>query len=195
MMSSKKNNYKVDKKVNEKDEQSNNIREITNQEITNDIILDEIEKGIVSIKSEIISSEMVKMILFNIDDKLYAAYGSLIQEVILDFQIYYLPFAPFYIRGLINRHGEPYSVIDLKLLFNNEKLNAKTFLVLRNKIDKLAILITGINKIVNISKDQIRNVSSVVEENDYVEAIVNIDGNDLLVLNIKKILEKISNDI
>ncbi len=161
----------------------------------NDELLRLIENESEIVKNESIKDNLVKMVVFYIDDKLYAVYGALIQEVVIDFKIFYLPFAPVYIKGLINRHGEPYSVIDIKQLLNNVSINGRTFLVLRNRIDRISFLISSIYKIINISSNEIHSISSVNEGEDFFEGAVSIDGHEVFIINTQKIIEKISNDI
>lgn len=161
----------------------------------NEQILNEIENNLSDVKEDSVVEDKVKLVVFYIENTLYALHGSLVQEVVLDYPIYYLPFVPDYFRGLINRHGEPYSIIDLKILFNNEELDGKTFLILRNKIDRISFIISSIYKIVNIDKKEIHNLTTTGNESDFFESTVTIDNNEIFIINIKTIIEKIYNDI
>ncbi|HOJ63256.1 MAG TPA: chemotaxis protein CheW [Spirochaetota bacterium] len=168
----------------------NNINSLNNEEI-----LKEIESKITELKKESVNDKKVKFIIFYIDDKLYAMPGNVVQEIIIDYPVFYLPFVPDYIRGLLNRHGEPYTVIDLKSLFTGSELDGKTFLVLRNKIDNIAFIISGIYKIENILEDNIHPLTSKNENMDYFEGSITIDEEEVFIVNIKNIIDRIANDI
>ncbi len=165
-----------------------------NNIIDNDNLLKEIEnkKKIVEKKTDI---KKIKMIMFYLNEKCYAVDSSYIQEIILDYPVYFLPFVPKYIRGLINRHGEPYTVVDLNQLYFKSNLDAKTFLVLRNKIDNAAILISGIFKIENFLEKDIHPVSSTDDQLSFFDSSLTYEGKEIFIINIKTILERISNDI
>ena len=74
-----------------------------------------------------VNESISKLIVFRINKKAYALYASMIREIVLDVPLFYVPFVPSYIRGFINRHGEPYTVFDLNMLFEQNKLDSSTF--------------------------------------------------------------------
>lgn len=163
--------------------------------MTNDEILSQLENIQSDDKPAASEEKKIKYILFNMDDKLYAMNGSFVQEIILGYPVFYLPFSPPYVRGLINRHGDPYTVVDLKILFHDEELKASTFLVLRNNIDNLAFLISSINKIVNVPENSIHPITSKQDGMDFFESSITLDNSEVFVINIKTVLERIVNDI
>lgn len=163
--------------------------------IKNSEILETLENRLTENENETSFEKKVKFIIFNIDDHLYAMDGSYVQEIILNYPIFYLPFAPPYVRGLINRHGDPYTVVDLKILFHTEELKASTFLVLRNNIDNLSFIISSINKIVNIPEKDVHPITSKDDTMDYFESSITLDDSEIFVVNIKTVIERIVNDI
>lgn len=163
--------------------------------ISNSEIISQINENSALEEEKIVDDKKVKFIIFNMNDSLYAMSGTYVQEIILNYPVFYLPFAPEYIKGLINRHGDPYTVVDLKSLFFGEDLKASTFLVLRNKIDRIAFLISSINKIVNIPEQDVHPITSKDESMDYFEASITLDDNEIFVVNIKSVIERIVNDV
>ena len=91
-----------------------------------------------------------KLIVFRINQKVYALYANMIREIVLDVPLFYVPFVPSYIRGFINRHGEPYTVFDLNMLFEQQKLDSSTFFILNIEDDQVAFMI---NDVLEIQKD------------------------------------------
>ena len=89
----------------------------------------------------------VKFLVFDIRGKKYALHAEDIREIVMDIPVFYIPFVPPYIRGLINRHGEPYTVFDLNVLFEKEKQDSSTYLILNLENDQLAFLISDIREI------------------------------------------------
>ena len=162
---------------------------------TNRQLLEKINEADMQEESISAQEDLVKFVVFEIDNIQFALPGDVVQEIILDREIYYLPFTPPYIRGLINRHGEPYTVIDVKILFKKEKLEASKFIIIRDKVDKLSLLITEITKIINVHKNEIKNITSKNENRDYFTSSVTIEESEILVIDISRIMKKISNDI
>ncbi|MBN2873999.1 MAG: chemotaxis protein CheW, partial [Spirochaetales bacterium] len=47
----------------------------------------------------------------------YAIPAADVREIVIEAPIHYVPFVPPYVRGFVNRHGEPYTAVDLNVLF------------------------------------------------------------------------------
>jgi len=89
-----------------------------------------------------------KVVLFLVEDAVYAFDADEVKEVVLAGEIYPIPFVPAYVSGLINRHGEPHTVIDLKAVLGGGRLDASRVLIMNNGSDQISFLITDIDKIV-----------------------------------------------
>ena len=137
----------------------------------------------------------LKFVIFNIDEKTYALPGTIVQEIVLDLPIYYLPFVPPYIRGLINRHGQPYTVIDIKTLFEKKELDGRQFIIIRNDDEKISLIISEISKIINIDEVDVNIITAENKISDYFLNSISVDSIDIPVLNIQQILGKIKSDI
>ncbi len=74
-----------------------------------------------------------KYMIVSIKEKKYALYAEEVREIIGGIPIFYVPFTPPYVRGFINRHGEPYTVLDLTVLFERENLDSRNFLILKKE--------------------------------------------------------------
>ncbi|MBR5400217.1 MAG: chemotaxis protein CheW [Treponema sp.] len=85
-------------------------------------------------------------LVFSIKDNRYAFKSSLIQEIVYGSKIHVIPFAPDYIEGVLNCRGNPYSVINV-LKMNNEEnsdINEKVFLLFKRDDDNFCIHISNI---------------------------------------------------
>ena len=157
-------------------------------------ILSHLESGIAEIIADNTSTnQKERYLVFQIEQKFYAFLSSLVKEVIIDSEIFFLPFVPPYIRGLLNRHGEPYTVIDLKMILEKESFRAQKFLILNLSRDHLAISITDIVEILEINSDQIHRLSS--SETEYFSCSFTMNEEEVPVLDLKHILKRLENDL
>ena len=83
---------------------------------------------------ELYEGNQSSYLVFSIKEHRYAFKSSLIQEIVYGSKVHVIPFAPNYIEGVLNCRGNPYSVINV-LKMNNEEnsdLNEKVFLLFLN---------------------------------------------------------------
>ena len=85
-------------------------------------------------------------LVFSIKDNRYAFKSSLIQEIVYGSKIHVIPFAPDYIEGVLNCRGNPYSVINVLKMNNeeNSEINEKVFLLFKRDDDNFCIHISNI---------------------------------------------------
>lgn len=163
--------------------------------MNNDEIVDELKHENIVSDVEVQSKKLDKFVIFLIDDKEYCFPQEIVQEIIIDSEVYYLPFVPGYIRGLINRQGEPYTVVDLKILMGDQALNANKFIIIRSKTDKLSFIITDILKIIPVEKDNINVIQDQNDADNYFLNIITMDDKKIPVIDYHKIVKRIKNDI
>ncbi|MBN2628178.1 MAG: chemotaxis protein CheW [Spirochaetales bacterium] len=137
-----------------------------------------------------------KYMIVSIKEKKYALYAEEVREIIGGIPIFYVPFTPPYVRGFINRHGEPYTVLDLTVLFERENLDSRNFLILKKEDDQLALLISDVVEIINLPESDLHRISSAVKEDDYfIGSISPRDQEEIFVLNLPNVLAKLEADI
>lgn len=85
-------------------------------------------------------------LVFSIKDHRYAFKSSLIQEIVYGSKIHVIPFAPDYIEGVLNCRGNPYSVINVLKMNNeeNSEIKEKVFLLFKRDDDNFCIHISNI---------------------------------------------------
>ena len=143
----------------------------------------------------IASMEKKKFLVFSIGREWYAFAADLIREIIISDEIYFIPFVQPYIRGYINRHGEPYTVIDLKVLFKKETQETNKFLILEKDDDQIAFLVTEVKTIAHILKNDIHEVAIKEAGMDYFSEAITIDNTDIFTIDADSILKKLENDL
>lgn len=136
-----------------------------------------------------------KYVVFFLGSNSYALPASDVKEISFDNSIYYIPFVPPYVRGYANRHGQPFTVIDLSLLFHNEKLESSTLMVLDIPGDQACLLITDVDEIVKVPLDDIHDITSDDDTSRYFLETINIRGKEIFVLRAQMILERLEKDI
>lgn len=139
-----------------------------------------------------VDKETKNWLLVNIDSSPYAIESCLIKEIIKDVQIFPLPFVPSYIPGLINRHGDPYTVIDLYQLFNQKKQETSLFLIV-NDDEQTALQITDILEFRSTSVDSIRKFSDSTSA-QFFSGIIVIDEKEIPIIDIQLINEQVRQD-
>ncbi len=164
-----------------------------NAELMNELM--EVKKQKTQIQEEA-QEEFVKLLVFQINEKKYALYSDDIREIVMELSVFYLPFVPVYITGFINRHGEPYTVVDLNMLFEQKKLSASTFLILNSEDDQIALLISDVVEIKKVNKKNVHLITAQDTNEDYFSgSITSGDESETLILNIQNILRRLENDI
>jgi purine-binding chemotaxis protein CheW len=96
-----------------------------------------------------------KYLIFAVQDKKYALPSKLISEVAALDKVFPLPLVPVYVRGIINRYSVPYALIDINLLLLKDASRAHKVVVLKEEVDKLALLIDDVTDIVDLPLEQL----------------------------------------
>jgi purine-binding chemotaxis protein CheW len=142
-----------------------------------------------------VEEEEYKFLVFKVGNQLYALYADEVREIIGGNPVFYLPFVPVYVRGLINRHGDPYTVFDVHALLEQEQIEADSFLILKLEEDNIAIIITEILEIVKIRESGINTLTSRENEMKFFRGSVTIDGSEVFILHIQNLLQKLEDDL
>lgn len=141
------------------------------------------------------SMDNTKYIIFTLGESLYAIQAELTKEIVTNLPCFEIPFSPNWVRGVLNRHGEPYIILDIQTLLGGEKVEAKNYILLNIKNDNIAILINTINELQKVQDNQIHPITSLDVNEDYYLGAIKINDNEVFVLNIAKVLKKLAYDI
>lgn len=140
------------------------------------------------------SSDMdrLKYIVFRIGDKPYALPAEDVQEIMLDMTIHYLPFLPDFIRGLVNRLGEPYTLVDLQSLFTRHPLEGRVFLILKPHISKMAFNISAVQDIAPALPEHLRRLSAMTGTHEsFLSGILDHKGEEVHLLSLDAVLDAV----
>jgi len=139
-----------------------------------------------------------KHLIFSILGRLYTFPSRFISEIAVFDAVYPLPLMPAYVTGMINRYSIPYALFDIGLLLFKTPCPRNKVLVLKDNIDRIAFLIDDVAGIADITPEMLLSVDRSMESEDLMEAIsamFNWNGNDVLVLDIKRIITRAADEV
>lgn len=138
-----------------------------------------------------------KFLIFSIMGKLYSFQSRYIGEIALFDAVYPMPLMPPYVLGVVNRYSIPYALFDIGLLFYNTPSPRNKVLIVKEEIDRIAFLIDDVSGIADIPADQLIVKDRSADSGDLTEAVFasfNWNGNDVFVLDIHRILSRVSGE-
>ena len=117
----------------------------------------EIDKKLEAQLDSLYNGNESSYLIFSIHSQRYALKSSLIQEILYDSKIHFIPFTPDYIEGVLNCRGTPYTVINI-LKMNKEDdsdITEKVFLLFNRKDDNFCIHISNIEVFFEPEEDDV----------------------------------------
>ena len=125
----------------------------------------------------------------------YALPPECIREIVPEMALYPLPACPPYIPGLVNCHGTPHTVYDLRVLFENERLDTKQFLVINTENDSVAFGCSEVEEIAELSLSAVSGFADRDTDARYFQAMLDLSGKRVPVLSIPQILKALEADL
>ena len=113
----------------------------------NEDIVEQIAQSSKDTPEVIEEKKMVTWLVFSVAEKKYAIKSSDVLEIIRDVSVYKLPFMPDYIEGVLNRRGDPFTVINPRHLIGDTDKTppaSPLFLIFKRDDDQLSIHISDI---------------------------------------------------
>jgi len=146
-----------------------------------------------SVPEEITLSE--KYIIFTIREKRYALPSVVISEVAALEKVFPLPLVPDYVRGIINRYSVPYALIDVSFFLFKDVSEAQKVIVLKEDVDKLALLIDDVTDIVDIPANKLMKIETTeTAADDPVSAFFEWKDNQVFCLETGELISRIKQD-
>ena len=134
-------------------------------------------------------------LIFTVQDKCYALPSKFISEVAVLEKIFPLPLVPDYVRGIINRYSVPYALIDIGYLLLNDSSKAGKVIVLKEEVDKLALLIDDVTDIADLDPEKMMKAEA---EDSAISGSVNAffewKGSHVLCLDTAELISRIKHD-
>jgi purine-binding chemotaxis protein CheW len=143
------------------------------------------------------NSKCEKYLIFSILEKLYCFPSRFIGEIALFDTVYPLPLMPSYVLGVVNRYSIPYALFDIGLLFYKTPSPRGKLLILKDEIDHIAFLIDDVTGIADVQEENLLIMERSAESDDLTEAVsasFNWNGSDVLVLDIHRIIARVSGE-
>lgn len=141
------------------------------------------------------SVSVLKFLVFTVGEGMFALAAEDVREISSSNEIYYVPFVPPYILGYANRHGRPYTVFDLNMLFENQPLASDTLLILKSETDQISVLISDVKEIIAVPENELFRISSDDESARYFSSALNLDDTEVFVLKVDALLERLERDL
>ncbi|MCR4947823.1 MAG: chemotaxis protein CheW [Treponema sp.] len=137
-------------------------------------------------------------LIFTIGDSvdgrnLYAIPAENVKEILRDATVFPLPFVPPYVNGVLNRYGDPYVVVDSAVLEGKEAQKSKLFIVMNDE-SHTCLRISDVKDFFTATEKDVVHFTEA-ELSDYYEGTLNINGQDVFVLKVQAIIEKVGKEI
>ncbi len=160
-----------------------------------DDLIDEIEsvdKDLETVSNT--ENESQNFLVFNMNAETYAIQTSFTREIMRDLAVYPLPFVPAYVNGVLNRHGDPYTVIDPMILLGKEPQNNSLFLVLNFDTEQLCLRISDVIEFLPIKANEIKKFSNHISVT-YFEGTITWKEKEIPILNTRSFIDKLRLDL
>ena len=138
-----------------------------------------------------------KYLIFSILGRQYTFPSRFIGEIALFDTVYPLPLVPSYVLGVINRYSVPYALFDIGLLLFKSPSPQGKVLVIKDSIDRIAFLIDDVTGIVDVPQSKLLDIDQNMDTGgaaDVISASFNWNGSDILVLDIYRILARVTSE-
>ena len=138
-----------------------------------------------------------KFLVFSILGRLYSFPSRLISEIALFDTVYPLPMMPSFVIGVVNRYSVPYALFDIGILFHKSPCKRNKVLILKDEIDRIAFLIDDVSGIADIHPESLFITERGVETGELTDAVgatFNWNETDVFVLDVNRILSRVSEE-
>ena len=144
-------------------------------------------------KAEMKNNEIVQLITFRMDNKIYAIEISHVREINRVSYITRVPKSEDFIEGVMNLRGFVIPVVNIRKRFNLELENgnkAKKLIIIDYEDSPVGLMVDEISEVVKIKRDNIEYEKEKMDEigTEFIKGIGKTDDNILPVLDIYKLI-------
>lgn len=132
-------------------------------------------------------------LIFSVNEDIFAIESYKAKEVLRNMEIYPLPFVPEFIKGVLNRHGSPYTVVDLSVFLGGKKQDSLLFIVLNLPDSQFCIQVCDVLDFHTLEEKDVILIEES-QEIPFFSGTINYKGKKVPILEIEKIYEKIKFD-
>lgn len=133
-------------------------------------------------------------LVFNMNNEPFAVRASLSREIMRDLAVYPLPFVPSYVNGVLNRHGDPYTVIDPMIILGKEPQKGSLFLVLNIEDEQLCLRISDVVEFLPVRADEIKTFSNHISVTHF-EGTISWKDKEIPILHVLSFIDKLRLDL
>ncbi len=151
----------------------------------NEEIIDQIEANNKETVENVEEKHMTTWLVFLIANKKYAVRSSDVLEIIRDVSVYKLPSMPSYIEGVLNRRGDPFTVINPRSLIGDTETTPPQeplFMILKQVDDQLSIHISDILFFTEMEEGDLNLIPGGNEEGFFLGTLA-YSGEEIPALN------------
>ncbi len=139
-----------------------------------------------------------KYIIFESEKIRYAVAASNVKEILINQDVFPLPFVPDWIKGLLNYHGEPCAVVDIHAMISagRNKQTAKTdnyrkSIVLKKKFGGIALQVFEVEQIARIADLDVYPYPDPNHDAVYFDSLVRLGDGEIPSLAVTTIAEAV----
>lgn len=139
-------------------------------------------------------SPEITWLVFSVDEEMFAIEAPVAKEILKNMDIYPLPFVPDFIKGVINRHGDPYTVVDLAAFLGKGKQDTSLFIVLNLSDNQFCVQITDILDFHTAPENSVIKIADV-QDAPFYSGTIEYKNKNIPIIQLDKIYEKIRDDL
>lgn len=135
--------------------------------------------------------EKYKLIIFTIDQQIYALYLSCVEKIIRAVEVTVLPKMPEIILGVINVYGQIIPVVNTRKRFNIEEreISLSDQLIIAHTSKRLvALVVDMVNNVIECPQQQIVEAKEVLPSTEYIKGIAKLGEDMILIHDLSKFL-------
>lgn len=132
---------------------------------------------------------------FRMGTRRMAIPASRVKEIVNDLPSYPVPFTPAWVKGVLNRHGEPYTVLDLRELEGEAPVEGAIHVLLNLHDDQLALRIDEVLEIRDIDPGSIKSIDSAGSSRRLWSGMVGEGEKQTLVVDVQGLRERLADDL
>ncbi len=166
---------------------------MTSEELESDL---ERRAGVIEdVQQDSALEQRERFLVFAVGTTSFALSPAAVREIVPGLTVFPIPGCPAYIPGLVNCHGKPYTVIDLRVLFENERQIVDQFLVLNLENDDVALGCTEVEEIVEVAQSALSSFAANDAAGRFCSAMLEHGDRRIPVLAIAQILKELEHDL
>jgi len=140
-------------------------------------------------------SEERQFVTFYVGEELFGISVFQVKSIIGMTEITYVPNSLLFMKGVINLRGSVVPVIDMRIRFDLEEKDYNTFtviIIIEVQNRNVGMIVDSVSDVVNIPESAVQKTphySSRIE-NDFIEAIGQVEDDLVIILDSSKLLTK-----